>query len=278
MPDVRADQPRPLDWRGFLLVALSMAALVAGLESTAAQHPRRLLAIGLLVLAGAALSATTAYLLRSANPLVDLRIFRVRTYRATALGGSVFRATITAIPFLLPLLFQLGFGWTAAQAGLVVIALFAGNIGIKPATTPLMRRFGIRTVMLGSVIASAACLVGIAFLGAGTPLAVTLAVLLLSGVFRSTGFTTYNTVAYADVPPERIAGANALMSTMQELGAGLGVATGALLVRWGDSFTSEAASSFRFAFLVLAVLLMLPAIEAFRLPGNAGNVITGREV
>ena len=160
VPQVRADEPAPLDWRGFLLTAAGMAALVIGLE----------LAGAVLVVAAATITAAIVYLLRSRRPLLDLRIVRVRTYRVTALGGSVFRAVITAIPFLLPLFFQLGFGWTAAQAGLVVIALFAGNVGIKPATTSLMRRFGIRTVMLSSVIASAVCLVAMAFLQATTPL------------------------------------------------------------------------------------------------------------
>ena len=128
----------------------------------------------------------------------------------------MFRAVISAVPFLLPLLFQLGFGWTAAEAGLVVIALFAGNVGIKPLTTPLMRRFGIRTVMVCSVAGSAATLVGIAFLQPTTPLPVTLALLALSGVFRSVGFTTYNSVAFADVAPDRMTSANTLMSTLQD--------------------------------------------------------------
>ncbi|MGK5681812.1 MFS transporter [Actinoplanes sp. URMC 104] len=273
VPDVRADDAGRLDWRGFLLVACSTAALVAGLEGVAEPHPRWPVAIGLLVVSAVGLGSAAAYLMRSANPLVDLRILRVRTYRVTALGGSVFRAVITAIPFLLPLLFQLGFGWTAAQAGLVVIALFAGNIGIKPATTPLMRRFGIRTVMLASIAASAACLAGIALLRAATPLVVVLAVLALSGIFRSTGFTTYNTVAFADVEPARMTGANTLMSTVQELGSGLGVALGALLVRLGGSFSDE---PFRVAFLALAALLVVPAVEAFRLPATAGNVVAGR--
>jgi MFS family permease len=107
----------------------------------------------------------------------------------------VFRAVITAIPFLIPLFFQLGFGWTAAQAGLAVAPLFLGNALIKPATTPLMRRFGIRTVMLTSILASAACLAGIAFLQPTTPLPLLLGVLTLSGAFRSIGFTTYNSLA-----------------------------------------------------------------------------------
>jgi MFS family permease len=187
----------------------------------------------------------------------------------------VFRAVITAIPFLLPLFFQLGFGWSAAHAGLVVIALFAGNIGIKPATTPLMRRFGMRAVMLGSVLASAACLVGIAFLSTGTPLVVLLGLLALSGIFRSVGFTTYNTVAFADVPAPRMTSANTLMSTVQELGGGLGVATGALLVRLGGA-AGLGEGAYRFAFLLLAVLLAGPAVEAFLLPHTAGNAVAGR--
>jgi MFS family permease len=276
VPDVRADDPGRLDLRGFLLAACGIAALVFGLEGVAAQRPRWAVAIGALVLAAAALAGTVRHLLRYDRPLVDLRILALKTYRVTALGGSVFRAVITAIPFLLPLFFQLGFGWSAARAGLVVIALFAGNVGIKPATTPLMRRFGIRSVMLGSVLLSAACLTGIALLEPATPLPLLLGVLLLSGIFRSTGFTTYNTVAFADVPTPRMTSANTLMSTVQELGGGLGVAVGALLVRLGAGVSADGTGAYRFAFVVLATLLVVPALEAFLLPRSAGNVVAGR--
>ena len=275
VPDVRADQPGPLDWRGFLLAAVGIAALVVGMEKVTGPHPRWPVALGAFAVAATALAATGGYLLRSRQPLLDLRILRVRTYRVTALGGSVFRAVITAVPFLLPLFFQLGFGWSAAHAGLVVIALFAGNIGIKPATTPLMRRFGMRTVMSGAVLASAGCLAGMAFLRADTPLTLLLALLTLSGMFRSIGFTTYNTVAFADVPPERMTSANTLMSAVQELGGGLGVAVGALLVRLGGVL-DPADGAYRFAFLVLALLLAVPAVEAFLLPRSAGNTVAGR--
>ena len=278
VPDVRADEPGRLDWRGFVLAAAGIAALVGGLEGVAAPHPDRPVAIGLLVLAAAGLGGTVAYLLRAGRPLLDLRILRVPTYRVTALGGSVFRAVITAIPFLLPLFFQLGFGWNAAHAGLIVIVLFAGNVGIKPATTPLMRRFGIRTVMLAAVAASAACLVALAFVQPTTPLAVLLAVLVLSGIFRSIGFTAYNSIAFADIPPDRVTSANTLMSTVQELGSGLGVAVGALLVRLGGAigFGDSADGPFRVAFVVLAVFLAVSAAEAALLPHAAGDHVTGR--
>ena len=282
VPDVRTPEGRPLDWRGFALVAVGTAALVVGLESIGSTHPHWAPAVVGLTVAAIALGAAVRYLLRTDRPLVDLRVLRIATYRVTALAGSAYRAAITAVPFLLPLFFQLGFGWTAAQAGLVVIALFVGNIGIKPATTPLLRRFGIRPVMVASILAGALFLVGMAFLRPTTPLPVLLALLLASGVARSVGFTAYNTVAFGDVPAERMTPANTLLSTLQELGGGLGVAVGALLVRLGEPLASAtglgdgAGAAFRVAFVLLAVLLLGPLVAALRLPRTAGAVVTGR--
>ncbi|HEY4626243.1 MAG TPA: MFS transporter, partial [Blastococcus sp.] len=216
------------------------------------------------------------------RPLLDLRILRIATYRVTASGGAIFRAVISAVPFLLPVFLQLGFGWSAAQAGLVVIALFAGNVAIKPLTTPLMRRFGIRPVLLGAIAGSAASLVGIAALEATTPLPLMVGLLAFSGIARSIGFSAFNSAAFADVEPERMTHANTLMSTVQELGAGLGVAVGALLVRLGGPVADSAGlgsgpdGPFRVAFVLLAVLLVLPAVETLRLPRTAASAVTGR--
>jgi MFS family permease len=145
-----------------------------------------------------------------------------------------------------------------------------------------MRRFGIRPVLLGAIIASAACLVGIALLEDRTPLPLLVALLAMSGTVRSIGFSAYNSSAFADVEPERMTKANTLMSTLQELGAGLGVAVGALLVRVGGPVAdatglgSGADSPFRVAFVLLAVLLTVPAVEALRLSRTAGSAVTGR--
>jgi EmrB/QacA subfamily drug resistance transporter len=279
VPQLRADGgTRPLDLRGFALTALGVGALVVGLESLGSGEPRwAVVAVGLGV-AAVAVGAAVRHLLRAPHPLVDLRILAVASFRVTALGGTVYRAVITAIPFLLPLLFQLGFGWTAAQAGLVVIALFLGNVGIKPLTTPLMRRFGIRTVLLAAIAGGAACLVAMAFLQSTTATALVLAVLAVSGIFRSIGFTAYNSVAFADIDPPRMTHATTLMSTLQELGAGLGVAVGALLVRLGDAigFPGGAAGPFRVAFVLLAVLMLIPALEGVLLSRRAGDTVTGR--
>jgi MFS family permease len=282
VPDVRGADAAKLDWRGFGLTAVGVAALVVGIETIGSTDPDYAVANIALGVAGVALTAAVLYLLRVPRPLLDLRILQIATYRVTAFGGSVFRAVISAIPFLLPVFLQLGFGWSAAKAGLVVTSLFLGNIAVKPLTTPLMRRFGIRHVLLGAIIASGACLVGIALLEDHTPLPLVVALLALSGTVRSIGFSAYNSVAFADVEPERMTTANTLMSTLQELGAGLGVAVGALLVRVGGPVAeatglgSGADEAFRVAFLLLAAVLTVPAIEALRLSRTAGSAVTGR--
>ena len=283
VPDLRAEgSPPRLDRWGFALVAVGIAALMVAVENVGAGAIEVPFVAGGAVLAAVLLGGAVWHLLRTAAPLLDLRILRIASFRVTAAGGSVYRMVIVAIPFLLPLMFQLGFGWNAAQAGLVVIALVAGNVGIKPATTPLMRRFGLRTVLLGSIPASVACLLGIAALTPTTPLLLLLAVLALSGVFRSIGLSAYNSLAFADVDPEHMTPANTLMTTLQELGGGLGVAVGALLLRVGEpvagglGLPDDATSPYRVAFVLLAVLLLLPLAQAVGLSRSAGAAVTGR--
>jgi EmrB/QacA subfamily drug resistance transporter len=281
VPDGRGEEARGLDWPGFLLTAVGVAALVVGLEALGSTRPH--LAVVVLGLAGGAgtLAVAVRHLQRADRPLLDLQALRIETFRAAAVGGSGFRAVMTAVPFLLALFFQLGLGWTAARAGLVVIALFVGNVGIKPLTTPLMRWLGIRSVVLVAVAGSALCLAGMVLLTSSTPLPLLAGLLVASGVFRSIGLTAYNTSAFADVEPARLSGANPLLSTLQELGAGLGVAVGALLVRVGGTVASGtgwgdgADVSFRVAFAFLAVLLAVPLVETLLLSRTAGDGVTG---
>ena len=274
VPDVRAEVGR-LDGRGFALTAVGVAALVVALAEAGSAAPSAAVLVPAGVLGAAALGLAVRHLLRTPRPLLDLRVLQLATYRVTAASGSVYRAVITAVPFLVPLYLQLVAGWTAAAAGLALVPLFVGNVGIKPATTPLLRRFGIRPVLLGALAGSLACLLALAALPADPAVPLLVGVLAVSGVARSIGFTAYNTVAFADVPEPRMSSANTLFSTLQELGGGLGVALGALLVRLGDA-TAGAGSAYPVAFCALAVVLLLPVVEALRLPRTAGAAVTGR--
>lgn len=206
-------------------------------------------------------------LLTAPAPLVQLRVLRVHTLRITVVAGSLYRLVITAVPFLLPLQFQLEFGWTPLAAGVMVAALFAGNLTIKPATTPLMRRYGIRNVLLVNGVTSVVCFGLLAALQPGLPVALMAVVLYLSGALRSIGFTAYNSLAFSDVEGELLTHANTLNASVQELAAGLGVAVAALLL---SQFTSYSAT-----YLVLGALLALTLVATVRLPRQAGAHVSG---
>jgi EmrB/QacA subfamily drug resistance transporter len=275
VPRDHATERSTLDWLGFLLTGISMAGLVVGAHDVGDASIDWAVA-GVALGIGLAAGALAVWqLLRAGNPLMDLRTLRVRTYRMSTLGGSVFRAMITAVPFLLPLLFQDAFGWSPMRAGLVVVAVFVGNIGIKPFTTPIMRRFGFRGALLGSLAGAIASLVGCGLLTAGTPLWVVLVVLCVSGVFRSTGFTAYGTIQFVDVDREDVASANTLASTTQQLAAGLGVAAGALALRVGVSLSGASGTgAYRVAFAILAACLLVCVVDTLRLPPNAGDHVS----
>ncbi|MBP3086444.1 MFS transporter [Mycolicibacterium fortuitum] len=258
---------RPLDWPGLLALGSGIAAALIALENIRVSGTDWELVTGCGAAALVLLATAVWRLVTAAAPLMQLRVLQVHTLRITVVAGSLYRLVITAVPFLLPLQFQLQFGWTPLAAGVMVAALFAGNLTIKPATTPLMRRFGIRTVLLVNGVASVACFGLLAALRPGLPLAVIAIVLYLSGALRSVGFTAYNSLAFSDVDGERLTHANTLNASVQELAAGLGVAVAALLL---SQFTSYSAT-----YLVLGALLALTVVATVRLPRQAGAHVSG---
>jgi len=281
VPAVDPISDRRLDWAGFVLVGVALAALVLGMELIGGSSTNWWLAAGLLGVAAVVGAGAVLRMRRTAHPLLDLSALAIPTFRVGNVGGLVYRLLIGAAPFLFVLLFQTGFGWTASQAGLLVMAVFLGNIAIKPATSPLIRRFGFRTVIVGANLCGAAVFVACAFVDPGTPLAVIAVLLFASGVFRSIGFSGYNSVQFADVPAALTSGANTLASTLQQVAVGLGIAAAALIVRGttaGAALIDPGAADlgYRWAFAVLAVLLLLPAIEAARMSREAGAEVAAR--
>ena len=272
VPRDRAPNMSTLDWIGFLLTGASLAGLVFGAQWLSADRVDWL-GVGVALGIGLAAGVLAGWHLRRArNPLMDLGALRVHTYRVSAVGGSIFRAVIFAVPFLLPLLFQDAFGWGPVKSGLVVVAVFAGNLGIKPFTTPLLHRFGFRWMLLASLAGAILSLVGCGLITAGTPLWLTCLVLLLSGVFRSSGFTVYNTIQFADIDRAEFASANTLSATTQQLAAGLGVAAGVLALRAGSLLT--AGGGYTVAFLILAGCLVFCVAETLRLAPDAGRAVS----
>ena len=258
---------RSLDWRGMLLIGLGIAAALIALEQVHVSGTDWT-AVGVLAAVAFVLIAwSIRHLLRTEEPLVELTVLREQTLRITVTAGSVYRMVITAVPFLLPLQFQFVFGWTPLSAGLMVAALFLGNLTIKPATTPLMRRFGIRNVLLVNGIASVGCFGLLALLRPGLPIVVIAVILYVSGALRSIGFTAYASLAFSGIEGDDLTHGNTLNSSVQELAAGLGIATAALLL--------SLLASYPYAYLVLGAVLATTLIETWRLPRDAASHVSG---
>jgi MFS family permease len=281
VPNLRSATPKRLDWIGLITSTLGLGAFVYGVSLVDGRNVPVLAVTGFLVAAAVLLTVAVWHLWRTPVPLVDLRPLMITTFRASQVGGSLYRTSILAVPFLLPLMFQDDFGWSAAKAGSFVIFVFVGNLCIKPATTPLLRRFGFRFVLLASIVVGALATAGCGLLRSDTPLAVIAVLLVIGGAFRSIGFTAYNTIAFADVDQTNVVHANTLSSTLQQLASGLAIAAGALGLRLGQALRAPLGHphstdiTYTVAFFAVAALLIGSFVEVWRLPRSAGVLIGG---
>lgn len=273
----RTERQRDLrfDVRGYLGVAVALVLLTAGAEGLSAGDPRLQLAGAAAILVSIAVG-WVAILASRGRPhaLFDWSVLRLHSFRAGNISGGVYRMIITGAPFLFTLLFQIAYGWSATVAGLTVIAIFVGNLGIKPFTTPLIRRFGFRSVLIWSNLLGALVLAAFLVIGPEAPLPLLLALLVASGVFRSIGFSAYNTLQFADVPAEETNNANTLSSSLQQIATALGLAVVAVFVRASTAVSAGVTGSplpgYHWAFGLAAALLVIPLVGAFLLPRSAG--------
>lgn len=273
VPDVDGPPVPRLDLGGLALVVIGLGSLVYG-SSLVSESGIDLFGFGAAIVIGLVVCGfAVRHLLRAPHPLVQLRTLRFESFRVANSSGSVYRATINAVPFLLPLMFQDAFGWSAVEAGAVVLWLFVGNLAIKPATTWLLKTFGFRWVLIVANAVGIACMVGMAFLSADVSILIVVPLLIISGVARSSGFTAYNTITFAEIDQAAMSGANTLSSTLQQVASGLGVAIGGMALAIGFTF-GNGLVPYRFAFLAIAALTLLPLIASVRLSRAAGSSLT----
>ena len=212
-------------------------------------------------------------------PLLDLSLLKVDTFFASVVGGFVYRIGVGAMPFLLPLFFQLGFGLSALQSGLLTFASAVGAIAMKTTAAPIIRYFGFKRVLVTNAIVSSLFLVAVALFTAGTPHAVVLAVLLVGGFFKSLQFTSINAIAYADIDTRAMSRATSFASVAQQLSLSAGVAFGALVLeveRMGRPDASVVAGDFPLAFLLVAAIAASSALIFATLPKEAGASLSAR--
>ncbi|MGO8737258.1 DHA2 family efflux MFS transporter permease subunit [Rhodoblastus sp.] len=280
IPDIRDENVSAFDRKGFVLSGAGLSSLIFGL-TVLGRHFLSLGANLALIAFGATLVVFyVRHALRFANPILDLRLLRIRTFWASVVGGFLFRIGVGATPFLLPLLLQLGFGMTPFQSGLTTFVATAGALVMKATAQTALSRFGFRATLLFNAVISSAFLALNGFFRPETPQAILLVALFVGGFFRSLQFTALNALAFADIAHEHMSKATSLSSVAQQLSLSCGVALAAAVVETTRGFSPHGLIGYRDfppAFFAVAAISAASALIFLRLPHDAGAALAGRK-
>ena len=266
------------DMTGFLLTAIALACLIHGLSLVAAGRDS---ATSGAAFVGAGLAVgffAVRHALRHPAPMLALDAAAIPTFAISTLtAGLAARVAISMTPFLLPLMFQIGFGATPFAAGVMLLVYMAGNLAMKSVTTPILHRFGFRDVIRWNGALCVASLLAFGLFSPGMSVALIYTVLFVAGMARSMNFTSMATLAFADVPATTRASATTLSAMAQQASNALGVALAAVLLGLFEatrSGTQLALGDFQRAFLASAALMALAVAGAWRLPRDAGATLS----
>ena len=274
--DVRAQTPDPFDPLGAVLAGLGIGGLAFGGSLLGLNFLPTSVVIVLIIVGAGAAYAYVLHARRTPAPVLDLSLLEIPTMRAAVVGGFIYRSGMGAMPFLLPLLLQLGFDLTAFQSGLITLSNVVGAMGMKTIIPIILRRFGFRRALTANALISTALVATCATFTPGTSFLWIVAVLALGGFFRSLEFTSLNTIAYADVDHARMSRATSLVAVGQQLSISVGVAVGALavdLTLWWHGRDTITAADFQPAWLIIAAIAALSCIVFARMPSDAGAAL-----
>jgi EmrB/QacA subfamily drug resistance transporter len=278
--NLREEKVARFDFKGFALSGAGLATFIFGL-TLVGRHlisgtvDAALIAFGLVLLA-----AYVRHARREPNAILDLGLLSTPTFFASAVGGFIFRVGIGAIPFLLPLMLQLGFGLTPFASGCLTFAAAAGAMMMKFSAAAILRRFGFRRVLIVISIVSAIFLASYGLFTQTTPMWLILAALLLGGFFRSLEFTALNAIGYADIEPAKMSRATSFSSVSQQMSQTVGVAAGAAAIESIQFFYGDdalLARDFGPAFFVVALISVASVLVFVRLSPDAGAEVSGRK-
>lgn len=266
----------PFDVRGFLLSGLGLSITFFGFDAATTSSLPPAPAIAALAFGIAVLALYALHARRMPHPILDLRVLRVHTLRASVVGGSILRVGTDAIPFLMPLLMQIGFGYSPLQSGLITFATSAGAFGMRGFSARVLRRFGFRRVIIGSTCLASLSIAACALFRPSTPVIVILAVLAAGGIFRALAFGSVNALAFADVDIRQMNAATSFSFMAQRLSDAMSVAFSAFLLY---AFSAGAAhiplGAFGGTLVITAAVSILAVAIFYRLPPEAGASLSG---
>lgn len=278
--NIREEDVAPLDVTGAILAGGGLATLMLAFSSGGGHLISRPVAIALGLLGAALLGLYLAHARRVATPVFKLALLRISTFRVSVLSGSLFRIGAGAIPFLLPLMLQEGFGMTPVHSGMITFISAVGALFTKTLATRILRRYGFRRVLGANLLFASVFVASYGFFDEATPLAIMMGTLFIGGCLRSMQFTAFNAIAYADIEPKDMSFATSLYAVAQQLSLAIGVALGAAalqfsaLLRTGDA-EAIAAPDFLPAFLVVGAVSALGILLIPSLRADAGAEMSG---
>jgi EmrB/QacA subfamily drug resistance transporter len=279
MPDYRTETPQPLDVVGLVLFGAG-AALLSWLLEVFGEHTIPALQMAVLfVLSAALLLAYGWHATQVPFPLLRLGVFKVRTFRISVLGGFVTRLGIGGLPFLLPLLYQLGLGLPAWESGLLMMPAAAAAMFMKVMSSSLLRRFGYRQVLVVNTVLIALCIAGYSLIGPGASIWAILGLGLTLGLFNSLQFSSLNTMAYADIDGADASMASTIASTLQQMSLSFGLAAASLVTVFflSDLPQSDHAAVTRalhHGYLMMAGLTLVSSLAFWGLRKNDGESVS----
>jgi MFS family permease len=276
--NIHEDDVRPLDVPGFLLTGVGLSCLVFGFEIAGRGGLSTATVTTMIIIGAICLSVYVWHARRTPFPVIDLNLLKIPTFRISVTGGTLTRMGIGALPFLLPIMLQLGFGYSPIVSGLVTFASAAGALTMRFTATQIIRALGYRRTLVFNTLLTAAFLAANALWRPDTPLLLIFTVLLLGGFFRSLQFSAVNTLGYADVPPALMSRATPFASMAQQLAMSLGVGTGALLLHMTLMLrhtTQLGPDDFVPAFIVVGLISLAAAPIFLQLSPQAGASVIG---
>jgi EmrB/QacA subfamily drug resistance transporter len=277
---IKSEDPERFDLYGMVLAGIGLAGIAFGLSVAGLNLLPWTVVAALVAIGSISMTLYVIHARRTDSPVLDFALLRLPTMRASIVGGFLFRLGIGALPFLLPLLMQVGFGLSPFRSGLVTFASAVGAMGMKTLAARIIRTFGFRNMMTINAVVSAIFLGACALFTASTPLLLIMIILVVGGFFRSLEFTAINTVAYAEIEPAQMSRATTLVSVNQQLAISAGVAVGAFSVEstllWRHA-SELGADDFAPAFLVVSIIAAMSAWFFWQMPDDAGHEISGRK-
>ena len=274
VPKQAKEVPIALDKLGFVLTAVALACSIHGLVLAGRPDVRIAEVLGFIAVGIAMGALAIRHAQKNPTPMLDLAAVRVRTFAlCTVSAGFIARASISMTPFLLPLMFQIGFGESAVHAGVMLLVYMSGNLAMKSVTTPILRRFGFRDVLRVNGTLCVLSLIACGLLSPLTPTVVTYIVLFVSGMTRSMHFTSTATLAFADVADKDRPGASTLSAMSQQFASVFGVAIAAFALGVSQTLSGGAPltlTDFQRALFTAAALMAIAVAWMTTLPKDAG--------